>query len=61
MSIINRINLQKWHSKVKLIILDYEIEVIALIDTSADLHCIQEGLLPTKYNHKTTEQSTHDC
>ena len=28
---------------------------IALIDTGADLNCIQEGLIPTKYYHKTTE------
>ena len=56
LSIIKKINLQKWHSKIKLIIQDYEIEVIALIDTGADLNCIQEGLLPTKYYHKTTEK-----
>ena len=36
-------------TKVKLVINDFEIEVIALIDTGADLNCIQEGLIPTKY------------
>ena len=41
LSIINKINLQKWHSKIKLIIQDYEIEVITLIDTGADLNCIK--------------------
>ena len=41
-SLINKINLKKQHSKVKLIINDYEIEVVALINTGADLNCIQE-------------------
>ena len=39
---INRINFQKWHSKVRIVISrDFEFEVIALIDSSADLNCIQ--------------------
>jgi hypothetical protein len=57
LNIINKMDLvQKWHAKVKLVINDYEINVNALIDTGADLNCIQEGLIPTKYYHKTTEQ-----
>ena len=40
---INRINFQKWHSKVKIVISkDFEFEVIALIDLGADLNYIQE-------------------
>lgn len=31
-----------------------EVETNALVDTGADLNCIQEGLVPTKYFHKTT-------
>lgn len=53
--IINSINIQKWYAKVKLIVKDYEIEVTALIDTGADLNCIQEGLIPSKYYQHTTE------
>ena len=34
----------------------FKIEVVTLIDTGANLNCIQEGLIPTKYNHKTSEQ-----
>ncbi|KAI8572075.1 hypothetical protein RHMOL_Rhmol01G0170500 [Rhododendron molle] len=45
---------QKWYTTVKLIVKDYQIEVNALIDTGADLNCIQQGLVPTMYFHKTT-------
>ena len=38
---ISRINFQKWHSKVRIIInKDFEFEVIALIDSGADLNYI---------------------
>ena len=46
---INRINFQKWHSKVRIVISkNFEFEVIALIDSGADLNCIQEGIIPSK-------------
>ena len=39
---ISRINFQKWHSKVRIVISkEFEFEVIALIDSSVDLNCIQ--------------------
>ena len=56
---INRINFQKWHSKVRIFISkDFEFEVIALIDSSTDLNCIQEGIIPSKYFKKTRERLT---
>ena len=56
---INRINFQKWHSKVRIVISkDFEFEVIALIDSGADLNCIQEGIIPSKYFKKTKERLT---
>ena len=56
---INRINFQKWHSKVKIVISkDFEFEVIALIDLGADLNYIQEGIIPSKYFKKTRERLT---
>jgi hypothetical protein len=55
-NIINKIIPVKWHTKVKIIIEKYEIEVIVLVDTGADLNCIQEGLIPTKYFEKSTER-----
>ena len=56
---INRINFQKWHSKVRIVISrDFEFEVIALIDSGADLNCIQEGIISSKYFKKTRERLT---
>ena len=56
---INRINFQKWHPKVRIFICKYfEFEVIALIDSGADLNCIQEGIIPSKYFKKTRERLT---
>ena len=56
---INRINFQKWHSRVRIVISkDFEFEVIALIDSGANLNCIQEGLIPSKYFRKTRERLT---
>ena len=56
---ISRINFQKWHSKIRIVISkDFEFEVIALIDSGADLNCIQEGIIPFKYFRKTRERLT---
>ena len=56
---ISRINFQKWHSKVRIVISkDFEFEVIALIDSGADLNYIQEGIIPSKYFKKTRERLT---
>ena len=56
---INKINFQKWHSKVRIVISkDFEFEVIALIDSGADLNCIQERIIPSKYFKKTRERLT---
>ena len=57
LQVINKIHLQKWHCRVKIVInKELEIETIALIDSGADLNCIQEGLIPTKYYKKTSER-----
>ena len=53
------INFHKWHSKVKIVISkDFEFEVIALIDFGADLNCIQDGIIPSKYFKKIRERLT---
>jgi hypothetical protein len=42
-SLINKIILLKWYAKVHIIVAqDYAFDVIALIDSGADLNCIQE-------------------
>ena len=56
---VSRIDFQKWHSKVRIVISkDFEFEVVALIDSGADLNCIQEGIIPSKYFGKTKERLT---
>ena len=56
---INRINFQKWHSKVRIVISkDFEFEVVVLIDLGADLNCIKKGIIPSKYFKKTKERLT---
>ena len=55
-NLLNKITPVIWHTNVKLIIDDHEIEVVVLVDTGADLNCIQEGLIPTKYFEKSTEK-----
>ena len=35
---------------------DYEFIVIAMIDSSVDMNCIQEGLILSKYFEKSTER-----
>jgi len=32
---------------------------VALVDSGADMNCIQEGIIPTKYYEKDTEQLHH--
>ena len=45
---------QKWRIKIKLFIKpDFSKEFIALVDSGADLNCIQEGLFPSEYFEKT--------
>ena len=53
---ITRMITQKWHIKVKLFIkLDFSKEFVALVDSSADINCVQEGLIPTVYFKKTLQ------
>ena len=57
LALINKILLPKWFTKVKIVVsLDYHFIVIAMIDSGADMNCIQEGLIPSKYFEKSTER-----
>ena len=48
---------QRWYTKVTLKINpNYQGTFIALIDSGADLNCIQEGLIPTVYFVKTSQR-----
>ena len=48
---------QRWYTKIILKINpDYQATFVALIDSGADLNCIQEGLIPTVYFVKTSQR-----
>jgi hypothetical protein len=56
-SLINKVVPSKWYSKVHIVVVqDYYFDVIALIDSGADLNCIPEGLIPNKYFEKLIEK-----
>ena len=38
------------------IIEDFEVKMVALIDSRANMNCIQEGLIPTQYYEKIGQQ-----
>ena len=44
LNLVNKILPPKWFTKV-----------IAMIDSIADMNCIQEGLIPSKYFEKSTD------
>ena len=47
----------KWFSKVKIVVChEYEFNVIAMIDSGANMNCIQEGMIPSKYYEKSIEK-----
>ena len=48
---------QRWYTKITLNVdPDYQLTFIALIDSEADLNCIQEGLILTVYFVKTSQR-----
>ena len=56
-SLINKVVPPKWYAKVHIVVAqDYAFDIIALIDSGADLNCIQEGLIPSKYFEKSTQK-----
>ena len=56
LALVNKILPPKWFTKVKIVVSpNYHFVVIAMIDFGADMNCIQEGLIPSKYFEKSTE------
>jgi hypothetical protein len=54
-SLINKVCPPKWYAKVHIVVdQDYAFDVIVLIDSDADLNCIQEGLIPRKKLNSAT-------
>ena len=59
MSLIDRVIFQKEHIEITLVInKKFSLTDIALIDSGADMNCIQEGLIPLKYYEKSSERLT---
>ena len=57
LSLVNKLLPLKWFTKVRIVVShDYYFTVITMIDSSADMNCIQEGLIPSKYFQKSTER-----
>ena len=57
LNLVNKLLPPKWFRKVKIVIShDYHFTVIAMIDSGADINCIQEGLIPSRYFEKSTER-----
>jgi hypothetical protein len=55
-NLLNKVFPPKWYTKVHIIVAkDYSFDAIALVDTGADLNCIQEGLVPSRYFEKSME------
>ncbi|GAV59039.1 LOW QUALITY PROTEIN: hypothetical protein CFOL_v3_02572, partial [Cephalotus follicularis] len=56
-NMIERITYQKWHVNINITIQDsFKLQTIAPIDSGAQMNCIQEGLIPTKYFEKTKQK-----
>ncbi|KAI5338517.1 hypothetical protein L3X38_017788 [Prunus dulcis] len=53
--LVKRISFKKWYVKVTIFVDQFEFTTVALLDSGADLNCIQEGLIPTKYYTKSCE------
>ncbi|GAV80964.1 hypothetical protein CFOL_v3_24423, partial [Cephalotus follicularis] len=56
-NLIKKITFQKWHINITITIqYSFKLQTIALIDSGAQMNCIQEGLIPTKYFEKTKQR-----
>ena len=59
LNIIDRMIFQKWYTKITLVVhKEFSLTVVALVDSGADMNCIQEGLIPSKYYESTTDKLT---
>jgi len=52
---ISQVTFQKLYSVVKLVVNDFSINTVALIDSGTDQNCIKGGIILTKYCERTKE------
>ena len=53
---ISKIDFQRWYTSVRLIVEDFEVEMVALVDSRVDMNCIQEEIIPTQYYEKIGQE-----
>ena len=59
LNIIDRMVFQKLYTEITLVIYkEFSLTIVALVDLGADMNCIQEGLIPSKYYESTTDRLT---
>ena len=59
LNMIDRMVFQKWYIEITLVVhKEFSLTVVALVDFSADMNCIQERLIPSKYYESTTDRLT---
>ena len=59
LNIINKMIFQKWYTEITLVVRkEFSLTVVALVDSDADMNCIQEGLIPSKYYESTIDKLT---
>ena len=59
LNIIDKMKFQKWYAEITLVVhKEFSLTVVALVDSGADMNCIQEGLIPSKYYESTTDRLT---
>ena len=57
LSLVHKLIPPKWFTKVQIVVSpDYHFTIIAMIDSGADMNCIQEGLIRSKYFEKSIER-----
>jgi len=56
LGLINQLKIQKIYINIRIVIKEFILKTTALFDTGADSNSILEGLIPTKYFEKTSEQ-----
>ena len=50
---------QKWYTEIILVVhKEFSLTIVALVDSGADMNCIQEGLIPSKYYESTVDRLT---
>ena len=57
LNIIDLMVFQKWYTEITLVVQkELSLTVVSLVDSGANMNCIQEGLIPSKYYKSTTDK-----